>query len=66
MGEGEPDEDLSTRRDNSMTQWVWYKKGGHGTSLFYYVVGNKYLRYIIHAGICSVSIYWGRSRKDDL
>jgi hypothetical protein len=34
MGEGEPDEDRSTRRDNSMTQLICCKKGGHGTSLF--------------------------------
>jgi len=34
MGEGEPGEDLSTRRDNSMTLLIWCKKGGHGTSLF--------------------------------
>ena len=34
MGEGEPDADLNSPKDSSMTMLVWIKKGGHGTSLF--------------------------------
>ena len=38
MGEEGPDEGHSTLRDNSMTMLIRLKKGGHGTSLFYYSV----------------------------
>ena len=38
MDEGVPGEDRNTLRDNSMTILIRLKKGGHGTSLFYYSV----------------------------
>ena len=46
MGGEEPGEDRSSLRDNSMTKKILSEKGGHGTSLFYYAVGNKCRRYI--------------------
>jgi hypothetical protein len=35
MGEEEPGGDRSILRDNSMTLLNLFKKGGHGTSLFF-------------------------------
>jgi hypothetical protein len=50
MDEGAPGEDRNTLRDNSMTLSIRFKKGGHGTSLFYSVAG----------------VYRGRGRRGDL
>jgi len=38
MEEEEPGEDLSSPRGNSMALSVLFKKGGHGTSLFLFLV----------------------------
>ena len=65
MEEEEPGEDRSTLRDNSMILLNLFEKGGHGTSLFCYVVGIKCRRYIICME-SSVPIYWGRGSKGDL
>jgi hypothetical protein len=59
MGGEEPEEDRSTLRGNSMTLSIRFKKGGHGTSFFYSVVGSKCRRYIIYMENCSVPIYRG-------
>jgi hypothetical protein len=34
MGEEELDADPNTLKDSPMTLLKWFKKGGHGTSLF--------------------------------
>ena len=65
MGEEEPGEDRSTLKGNSMTILILFKKGGHGTSLFCYVVGIKCRRYIICME-SSVPIYRGQGRRGDL
>ena len=65
MGEEEPDEDRSSLRGNSMILLIQFKKGGHGTSLFCYVVGIKCRRYII-CKESSVPIYWGQGSRGDL
>jgi hypothetical protein len=66
MGEGERDEDRSTLKGNSMTVLIRFKKGGHGTSFFYSIVGSKCRRYIIYMENCSVPIYRGQGRRGDL
>jgi len=42
-----------------------FEKGGHGTSLFCYVVGIKCRRYII-CKESSVPTYWGQGSRGDL
>ena len=43
MGEGEPDVGHNSPRDSSMTIRVLSGKGGHGTSLFCFIVILVYL-----------------------
>jgi len=43
MGEEAPEEGRNIPRDNSMILLIWFKKGGHGASLFCFLVFLVYL-----------------------